>query len=342
MGKIFGFGIIGCGVISKWHADSIEKIDEAKIVGAFDTRIESARKFAEERNCEAFETLEEMLAREDIDIVCICTPSGLHAKLAVEAANAGKHFIVEKPMAITKKQVIEMIDAVEKNKVKGAVISQLRFTPSIQRAREAIQNGELGRIILGDVYMKYYRSPEYYASAGWRGTWEMDGGGALMNQGIHGIDVLQYLVGPVVSVSGVCKTLTRDIEVEDTANLIVEYASGAIGTIQGTTSVEPGYPRVIEISGTRGTIVIKEDVIIRWDVDGKELSEDQIPKGNANSFRNPAGFDIDNHRRQIKDLIDAIKEGREPMVNVYEGKKPVDIILAAYESSQTGKKVLLY
>ena len=342
MGKIFGFGIIGCGVISKWHADSIEKIDEAKIIGAFDTRFESAQKFAEERNCKAYETLEEMLACEDIDIVCICTPSGLHSKLAIQAANAGKHFIVEKPMAITKKQVIDMIDAVEKNKVKGAVISQLRFTPSIQRAREAIRNGELGRIILGDVYMKYYRSPEYYASAGWRGTWEMDGGGALMNHGIHGIDVLQYLVGPVVSVSGVCKTLTRDIEVEDTANLIVEYASGAIGTIQGTTSVEPGYPRVIEISGTRGTIVIKEDVIVRWDVDGKELSEDQIPKGNANSFRNPAGFDIENHRRQIKDLIDAIKENREPMVNVYEGKKPVDIILAAYESSKTGKKILLY
>ncbi len=342
MSKIFGFGIIGCGVISKWHADSIEKIDDAKIIGAFDTRFESAKQFSEERGCIAFETLEEMLQREDIDIVCICTPSGLHAKLAIEAANAGKHFIVEKPMAITKKQVIDIIDAVEKNKVKGAVISQLRFTPSIQRAREAIRNGELGRIILGDVYMKYYRSPEYYASAGWRGTWEMDGGGALMNQGIHGIDVLQYLVGPVVSVSGVCKTLTRDIEVEDTANLIVEYASGAIGTIQGTTSVDPGYPRVIEISGTRGTIVIKEDVIIRWDVDGEQLSEDQIPKGNAKSFRDPAGFDIDNHRRQIKDLIGAIKENREPMVNVYEGKKPVDIILAAYESSRTGKKVLLY
>ena len=340
--KKYGFGIIGCGVISKWHADSIEQINEARIVGAYDTRYEGAVKFAKERNCKAFKTLEEMLACDEIDIVCICTPSGLHAKLAIQAANAGKHFVVEKPMAITKKQVIDIIDAVEKNKVKGAVISQLRFTESIQRVRKAIQNGELGRIILGDVYMKYYRSPEYYASAGWRGTWEMDGGGALMNQGIHGIDVLQYLVGPVVSVSGVCKTLTRDIEVEDTANLIVEYASGAIGTIQGTTSVEPGYPRVIEISGTRGTIVIKEDVIVRWDVDGKELSEDQIPKGNAESFRNPAGFDIDNHKRQIQDLIDAIKENREPMVNVYEGKKPVDIILAAYESSKTGKKVLLY
>ena len=342
MSKVFGFGIIGCGVISKWHADSIEQIEDAKIIGAYDLRFESAEKFAKERGCISFKTLEEMLSSKDIDIVCICTPSGLHAPLAIKAANAGKHFIVEKPMAITKKQVLDMIDAVEKNKVKGAVISQLRFTKSIQRVRKAIQNGELGRIILGDVYMKYYRSPEYYASAGWRGTWEMDGGGALMNQGIHGIDVLQYLVGPVVSVSGVCKTLTRDIEVEDTANLIVEYASGAIGTIQGTTSVEPGYPRVIEISGTRGTIVLKEDVIIRWDVDGKELDEKDIPKGNQESFRNPAGFDIENHKRQIKDLIDAIKEKREPMVNVYEGKKPVDIILAAYESSKTGKKVLLY
>ena len=341
MSKIFGFGIIGCGVISKWHADSIEQIEEARIVGAYDTRIEGAKKFAEERNCRVFETLEEMLACDEIDVVCICTPNGLHAKLAIQAANAGKNIIVEKPMAITKEQVNDMIEAVERNKVKVAVISQLRFTNSIRRVKEAIDNGELGQIVIGDVYMKYFRSPEYYASAGWRGTWEMDGGGALMNQGIHGIDVLQYLVGPVKSVSGICKTLVRDIEVEDTASLTVEYESGAIGTIQGTTSVEPGYPRVIEISGTRGTVVLKEDVIIRWDLDGKELDEKDIPKGNQESFRNPAGFDIENHKRQIKDLIDAVKEDRRPLVDVYEGKKPVDIILAADESSKTGKKVIL-
>jgi len=160
-----------------------------------------------------------------------------------------------------------------------------------------------------------------------------------MNQGIHGIDVLQYLVGPVKSVFGSCKTLARDIEVEDTANVLVEYENGAIGTIQGTTSVNPGYPRIIEISGTRGTIVLKEDVIVRWDVDGKELDEKDLPKGNYNSFRDPAGFTKDNHKMQIKDLIDAIMENRRPLVDVYEGKKPVEIILAAYESSRTGKKV---
>ena len=211
----------------------------------------------------------------------------------------------------------------------------------MQKVKSAIDNGELGRLLVGDVYMKYYRSPEYYASANWRGTWEMDGGGALMNQGIHGIDVLQYLMGGVKSVFGVCKTLARDIAVEDTASVVVEYKNGAVGTIQGTTCVEPGYPRYIEISGTRGTVMLKEDVVVRWDVDGKQLDESRIPKGNYNSFRNPATFDLENHRRQIADLIDAIENDRRPLVDVYEGKKPVEIILAAYESSRLGKKIML-
>ena len=339
MKNTFGFGIIGCGVISRWHARSVLELEGARLVGVTDNRIENAQKFAEEFPCKVYESLEEMLACPEIDIVSICTPSGLHAPIAVQAAQTKKHIVVEKPMAITREQVADMVRACEENQVKTAVISQLRFTPSIRRVKEAVEKGELGKILLGDVYMKYYRSPEYYDSATWRGTWALDGGGALMNQGIHGIDVLQYLVGPVKSVFGSCKTLARDIEVEDTASVVVEYENGAIGTIQGTTSVEPGYPRVIEISGTRGTIVLKEDVIIRWDVDGKQLDESQIPKGNVESFRDPAGFAIDNHKMQIQDLMEAIREDRPPLVDIYEGKKPVEIILAAYESSESGRKI---
>ena len=339
MGKKFGFGIVGCGVISKWHLTAIQSIPEAELIGVFDSYRPGAEKFAAETPCRIFDTYEDMLNCEDIDIVNICTPSGLHAPLAIQAADHKKNVVVEKPMAITKEQVNDLVAAVERNNIKLAVISQLRFTEAIQKVKKAIEDGELGKIVLGDVYMKYYRSPEYYSSATWRGTWEMDGGGALMNQGIHGIDVLQYMVGPVKSVTGMCRTIVRDIEVEDTANVVIEYENGAIGTIQGTTSVEPGYPRVIEISGTRGTIVLKEDVIIRWDIAGKTLNEEDIKVGNHASYRNPAGFDLSSHTDQIQDLINAIKEDRPPMVDVYEGKKPVDIILAAYESSKTGKKV---
>jgi len=168
----------------------------------------------------------------------------------------------------------------------------------------------------------------------------MDGGGALMNQGIHGIDLLQYLAGGVKSVSGICKTLARDIEVEDVASLVVEYENGAVGVIQGTTCVEPGYPRVIEITGTKGTIVLRETDIIRWDVDGKELDLCDGTKSQA-GFRDPGAIALNTHKPQIEDMIKAIEEDRAPMVDEKEGRKPVDIILAAYESSKQRKQIEL-
>ena len=332
MGKKYGFGIIGCGIISKWHADAIMSIEDAVLIGATDNKKENADEFAKNYSCKFFSSIDEMLACDEIDIVCICTPSGLHAPMAIKVANSGKHFVLEKPMAITKEQLKDIIDACEKNGAKGAVVSQLRFTQAVQTVKKAIENGELGDIVVADVYMKYFRSAEYYKSAGWRGTWEMDGGGALMNQGIHGIDMLLYLAGPAKSVMGMCRTLARDIEVEDTANILVQFESGAIGVIQGTTSVDPGYPMRIEISGTRGTVVIDDGNITRWDVDGKKLEEDKNKQDSKIET-------TDNHALQIQDLINAIKEDRRPLVDIYEGKRPVDVILGAYESSRTGKMV---
>ena len=332
--KKYGFGIIGCGIISKLHADAIMNIEEATLVGVYDNNPEKAKELANEYNCKIFESLEEMLKSNEIDIVNICLPSGLHAPFAIKAANAKKHFIVEKPMAITNGQLNDIIESCEENNVKGGVICQLRFSENIQKVKKAIENGELGEILVADIYMKYYRSPEYYASAGWRGTWEMDGGGALMNQGIHGIDLLLYLAGPVKSVYGLCKTLARDIEVEDTASLVVEYENGAIGTIQGTTSVTPGYPRRLEISGTKGSIILTEEKIIRWDVDGTktDLSSDI----STAEFKEFTHYE---HSLQIKDFIDALNNNRRPLIDVYEGKKAVEIILAAYESTKTKKVV---
>lgn len=334
-----GFGIIGCGVISKWHAESVMLMDDACLVGASDKNEASAKAFAKEYNCKLFSNTDELLASEDIDIVCICLPSGLHAEYAIKAANAGKHFIVEKPMAITKAQIRGIIEACERNSVKGCVISQVRFSPTVKAVKKVIDEGVLGDIISVDLAMKYYRSPEYYKSSAWKGTWEMDGGGALMNQGVHGIDTVQYLAGPIRSVCGMCRTLMHDIEVEDTAALAVEFENGAIGTITGTTSVLPGYPRLIEISGTRGTVALTEDTLTRFDVEGVPVPTVENPTNQASSHNNPTSFPIDGHVMQIRDMIDAVKHDTRPLVDIYEGKRAVDVIFAAYEASESKKTV---
>ena len=187
--------------------------------------------------------------------------------------------------------------------------------------------------------MKYYRSAEYYKKGGWRGTWKMDGGGAMMNQGIHGIDLVQYLIGGVKSVYADCRTLLHEIEVEDSANILVEYVNGAIGVIQCTTVAEPGYPRTIEVTGTKGTVIIKEDVIERWDVEGAQ--ELKTKESLFNSGADPMAFSEKFHEMKFMDLINAIDEDKQPLVDHNEGRKPVEIILASYTSSKTGKKVEL-
>ena len=219
--KIYNFAIIGCGAIADIHAKAISEIPNAKICGVFDIHRESASRFACKYGTKIFSTIEELCGCQDVDIVNVCTPSGLHAEILIKLANANKNIVVEKPMAITKKQLDDVIFAVEKNKVKVAVITQLRFTPAVQKLKSAIQEGRLGQILMADYNMKYYRSPEYYSAGGWRGTWEMDGGGALMNQGIHGIDLIQYLLGGIKSVYATCRTMARAIETEDVAYLMV-------------------------------------------------------------------------------------------------------------------------
>ena len=341
MKQKLGFGIIGCGAISKWHAEAIATQDDGYLVGVVDYHMECALNFSKSYPCKVFESVEALIADPNIDIVCICTPSGLHAEYAVMAAKAGKHFIVEKPMSITKEQIRAVIDACEENLIQGCVISQLRFSPAVQVVRKAIENGDLGQILVADLSMKYHRSSAYYQNSSWRGTWEMDGGGALMNQGIHGIDVLQYLVGPVCSVGGLCRTLVHDIEVEDTASLTVEYQNGAVGSITGTTSLPKGSPRLIEINGTKGRVVLTEDRITAWEVEDVPMPEIQIDGADTSSHNAPSRFPVINHAKQIRDMIEAIKESRRPLVDIYEGKRAVEIILAAYESSRTGVRVAI-
>lgn len=336
--KTYGFAIIGCGVIANIHAAAIARVENAKLIGVYDFSLERAKEFADKYGCKTYAKQEELLEDPEIDVVNICTPSGLHCKQIIACAKAKKNIIVEKPMAITKEQLSDVIFAVEKNNVKLEVISQLRFTNAIRTLKSAIDEGKLGKIYIADYKMKYYRSPEYYASSNWRGTWSMDGGGALMNQGIHGIDLIQYVMGGIKSVFADCKTLGRDIEVEDTANVCVEYNLGAVGVIECTVLAKPGYERKIEIHAEKGSVVITEDSITTWDVEGVEKPELLDSKMDA---RNVISFNEDYHIEQIKDLVDAVENDRRPFIDVYEGKKVVDVILASYESAQIGKRVYL-
>jgi len=337
--KKVNFGIIGCGLISNNHADAINLIENANLVACTDVNEKSLKTFSEKYNIKAYDDVEKMLQDDDIDVVSICTPSGLHARFAVLAAKYKKHIVVEKPMALTVEQCDEIINASKENNIKVEVICQNRFKDTFRTVKKVIEDGYLGKIVSADIYMKYYRSKEYYESSNWKGTWKMDGGGALMNQGIHGVDIMLYMLGDVKSVFGHAKTLARDIEVEDTASAVVEYENGALGVIQGTTSVSPGYPRRVEINGDKGSITLIEGDISIWDVKGIEKPKND--ESTSNSHKDPMGFSIEGHVLQLSDMTDAILNDRTPYVNEYEGKRAVELITAIYKSSKQRKLINL-
>lgn len=342
MERKIGFGIIGCGVIADFHANALFGLsEEAVLVGVADARLPAAERFAREKQVRAFASVEEMLACPEIDVVTICVPSGLHAELAIKAANAGKHIIVEKPMAITKEQLDAMEEACERNGVMLSSVAQSRFTSGVRKAKQAIEEGYLGKLVCADVYMKFNRSQEYYNTGGWRGTKAMDGGGALMNQGIHGVDLLLYLAGDVKSVYAVSKTLARQIEVEDTLSAVLEFKSGATGVIQATTSVYPGYPRRLELNGDKGTIVLEEGNLIRWDMEDTTLPAVTLKSNVRSSASAPTDFSADNHTKQFKDVIQALRGGTKPLVDLREGRRAVDLILAIYKSAEERRVIEL-
>ena len=342
MERKIGFGIIGCGVIADFHANALFGLsEEAVLVGVADARLPAAERFAKEKQVRAFASVEEMLACPEIDVVTICVPSGLHAELAIKAANAGKHIIVEKPMAITKEQLDAMEEACTRNGVMLSSVAQSRFTSGVRKAKQAIEDGYLGKMVCADVYMKFNRTQEYYNTGGWRGTKAMDGGGALMNQGIHGVDLLLYLAGDVKSVYAVSKTLARQIEVEDTLSAVLEFKSGATGVIQATTSVYPGYPRRLELNGDKGTIVLEEGNLVRWDMEDTTLPEVTLKSNVRSSASAPTDFSADNHTKQFKDVIQALRNGTKPLVDLREGRRAVDLILAIYKSAEEKRVIEL-
>lgn len=332
------FGIIGCGVISPLHAEAINKSPYTELVAVSDLREEAARKFAEDFNVpHHFTNYKDLLLMEDIDVVSVCTPSGTHGQIVIDAALHKKHVLCEKPLEINAEKMTSMINTCREQGVKLGCVFQRRATNIVKSVKEAVTSGEIGKLVLCDAYLKYYRDQAYYDSAGWRGTWEMDGGGALMNQGVHGIDLFLWLTGGVKKVFARTAALTRNIEVEDTAVSVIECTNAAFGVIEGATSVYPERNTRLEFYGEKGTIIFDDTGILEWiTLDKGDLTkEKQIPQEVIEGVRSIG------HYHFIEDMAEAIREDRNPMVTGEEARKAVDLILAIYESSKNEKEVYL-
>lgn len=343
-----GFGIIGCGMIARFHALAIADIRGAKLVGCYDQFPKSAHALAETFACQAYEDLETMLANPEIDVVTICTPSGAHMEPGVAAARAGKHVIVEKPLEITLKRCDRIIDECEKAGVVLSTIFPSRFHESSRLMKSAVEKKKFGNLTMGDAYVKWYRDQKYYDSGAWRGTWALDGGGALMNQAIHSVDLLAWLMGDVQEITAHTATLAHErIEVEDVAVATLRFANGALGVIEATTAAYPGALKRIELHGSAGSAVLKEEEIVEWDF-AKMTSKDrnlvESMKGRTGSgggAADPSAISHHAHTALFKDVLNAIKKGTVPAVDGHEGRRSVEIILAIYKAAETGRSVSL-
>ena len=339
----FGFGIVGTGVIAATHAEVIAQIPGAWLAAVTDTSPDSAKKLAQSRGCAAEPDLGALLARDDVDIVTVCVPSGLHAEVGLRAASAGKHLIVEKPIDVRLDAADRLIDGARAAGVKLTVISQHRFDPGFAELRGLIGDGALGTLLLGEASTKWYRSQSYYDSGEWRGTWALDGG-SLLNQGVHYVDLLLACMGPVAEVTAISATQTHRIEAEDVALALLRFRSGAVGTIVSSTSVYPGLAQRLEISGTQGTVVIEDgDIIIRG-----LASEPSYPRsagdqrvGDQRGGASTPDIGIASHVAQVTDFIEAIEHGREPSPSAQDGRAALEVVLAVYESARERRTVTL-
>ncbi|HJQ28200.1 MAG TPA: Gfo/Idh/MocA family oxidoreductase [Rubrobacter sp.] len=336
----FGVGIIGAGTISKVHARAIDGIEATRLVAVAEPREDAGRHLAGEYGAEWHVDTETLLGRNDVDVVVLCTPSGLHADHAVAAAASGKHVITEKPMAITTEGMDRMILACSEAGVSLSVIFQYRFNRDAVRLKRALDAGLFGRPVLGNALVHWHRTQEYYEEkGGWRGTWALDGGGALMNQSVHAIDLLQWILGPVESLSAYTDTLTHDIETEDVASAAVRFTSGALGAIQGTTSTHADYPLKIELRGTQGSATFEGARLTHWRParDEELLSEEEqevFPDVPDETFGAA-------HERQLRAIFTALDNGSEPPIPGEEARKAVEIILGIYRSAREGEVVYL-
>jgi predicted dehydrogenase len=337
-------------MIAGFHIRALAELPSARVVALVDQIPSAAQKLSESSGlgCAAYTELGPALARNDVDVVIVSTPSGAHMESAVAAAEAGKHVVVEKPLEITVERCDSIINACERNGVQLCTIFPSRFADANRTLKAAVDAGRFGRLTLGETTCKWWRPQSYYDKGGWRGTWALDGGGALMNQAIHNVDLLLWMMGPATHVTGFTAMLAHErIEVEDTVGACLRFASGALGVIQAATSIYPGLPKTIAIHGDRGTAVVEQEDVLRWEFN-PEVDEDRAVRqrfaqkvGASGGASDPSAISHVYHARQLADFVQALEIGRKPLVDGREGRKAVEVIRAVYESATTGRTVAL-
>lgn len=340
------FVIAGTGMVARYHAEAISRTAGARLVAVSRSDPGRAAETAAHFGVPCETSYAALIARADVDVVCICTPSGLHAEQTIAAARAGKHVLVEKPMALAPHDADAAIAACRAAGVTLGVALQRRTDPRFRAVKAALDGGGLGRIVLGNVSIPYVRPQEYYDSAAWRGTWALDGGGALMNQGIHLVDLLLWYLGDVAEVQAYAATLTHAIEVEDCVTASLIFASGALGTLTATTSAAPGFPHRVEVYGDQGGIQIEGESIVCAVATGPE--RDAIagladPAGNpavtAGAGASPTGIGAEGHVRLVENFVEAVTTGHPPLVPGEEGRRALALVYAIYEAARTGRPV---
>lgn len=338
-------------MIGHFHAKAITAMTGGTLHSVFDLRQEAAEKLASEYGGTAYSDMAEFLADEELEIVTVGTPSGAHLEPSLAALNAGKHVICEKPLEITLERIDQLTAAAAANGKTIAAVLNRRFHPGMDAFKKASDEGRFGTLTNASAYVKWYRDQAYYDSAGWRGTWALDGGGALMNQSIHTVDSLLYLAGPVKSVQANTACLAHErIEVEDIVVAIVEFESGARGVIECSTCTwsKDGHPARVQLSGTEGSVFLADEAFEIWDFMEEKPEDAEIQatlmKGQEAGLgaNDPSAINFYQHQRNFEEVVNAIAEGREPSTSASEARKPVALITAIYESAQNdGKKIFL-
>jgi len=342
--KKWNFGIIGAGMIADFHAKAIKSLENATLIGICGSNSAKARDLADKYHCTFFTDYEEMLQCNEIDIVTIAVPSGVHMEPTIAAARQGKHVICEKPMEISVERINKMIEAHDHSGTYLGGFFNYRFNDTVTLLKAAIENGRFGLITHASASVPWWRSEDYYKNS-WHGTWKLDGGGALMNQSIHMIDILQYLMGPVESLHGYVASLGHSIEVEDTATAILRFKNKALGTIYGSTASFPGQFRRLEITGTQGTVVMVENSFNVWQFvnetqTDREIKENYSQIESGGGVSDPKAISFELHAKNIAAFIDAMEAERPFEIDGTEAAKAVEIINAIYRSAKENKQIL--
>ncbi|MBS7625197.1 Gfo/Idh/MocA family oxidoreductase [Candidatus Bathyarchaeota archaeon] len=343
MSRKVRFGIIGTGVGANFCANGLALIANeglSELVAVASQREEKARDFASKWGLKYWYTdYRKMLREAPIDAVIISTPHYQHYPMAMDAIESGKHVLVDKPMAISLREADEMIMAAKRSNVKLGVNLQSRFDPTIRKVKEAADSGRFGQLIMGEAVVEWFRTKEYYAESPWRGRWATEGGGALINQAIHTIDLLVWIMGQPKYLWAQMGTFAHEIEVEDLAAAVIRFENGAIGVIQGSTAIYPGLPTRLEIHGTKGTAIVEGEVLKRWSIAGEEEIVSEGVKEGLKSWVRPELVPATNHASLLRDFAKAIIENKEPAVNGPEGRRSLEVIMAIYESARSNRVI---